>query len=139
MSTIDHGVWASKVKDLARDKSEHGHWPIDVGKLGVPMANETTGGCSVGESIKGARSHRFLLNKESVRLSPYLACQLSVFYQWASEFIRVSHCSRKTMVASKDIRNYTSSCRSPTSSLRESSGVCSSVECSEILTMGCVS
>jgi hypothetical protein len=50
MSTIDHGVWASKVKDLARAKTERGHWPIDVGKLGVPMVNETTGGCSVMDS-----------------------------------------------------------------------------------------
>ena len=69
---------------------------------------------------------------------PYLARQLSVFCQPMSEFIRMSRCSRKTMVASKDTRNYTGSDQSPTSSLRESSSVCSSVECSEVLTMGCV-
>ena len=44
---------------------------------------------------------------------------LSVFCQPTSEFIRVSCCSRKTMVASKDTRNYTGSGQSPTSSLRE--------------------
>jgi len=63
----------------------------------------------VRESIKGARSHRFLLNKESAWPSPYLARQLSVFCQSTSEFIRVSRYSRKMMVASKDTRNYTSS------------------------------
>jgi hypothetical protein len=40
------------------------------------------------------------------------------------------------MVASKDTRNYTGLGRSPTSSLRDRSSVCSSVECFEVLTMG---
>jgi hypothetical protein len=53
-----------------------------------------------------------------------------------SEFIHVSHYSRKTMVASKDIRNYTGSGWSPTSSLRDSSVAYSLVECSKVLTMG---
>jgi hypothetical protein len=42
------------------------------------------------------------------------------------------------MVASKDSRNYTSSGRSPTSSLKKRSSACSSVECSEVLTIGYV-
>jgi hypothetical protein len=40
------------------------------------------------------------------------------------------------MVAPKDTRSYTCSGRSPTTSLRDSSSACSSVECSEVLTMG---
>ena len=72
-------------------------------------------------------------------IPPYLVHQLSVFCHPMSEFIRMSCCSRKTMVASKDTRNYTGSGRSPTSSLRDSLSACSSVECSEVLTMGCVS
>lgn len=75
---------------LARAKGECGYWPIDVGELGFHKANEATRDCSMGESIKGARSHHFLLNKESVRLSPYLARQLSVFCQATSIFICVS-------------------------------------------------
>jgi hypothetical protein len=55
-----------------------------------------------------------------------------------SEFIRMSHCSRKTMIASKYIRNYIGLGRSPTFSLRESSSACSSVQCFEVLTIGCV-
>jgi hypothetical protein len=43
------------------------------------------------------------------------------------------------MVASKDTKNYTGSDRSLTFSLREGSSSYSSVECSEVLTMGCVS
>ena len=58
------------MEDLAMAKGKRGRWPIDVGELGVPMADAATGGHSVGEPIKGARSHRFLLNKESARLSP---------------------------------------------------------------------
>ena len=42
------------------------------------------------------------------------------------------------MVALKDTKSYTGSGRSPTSSLRDDSSSCSSVECSEVLTMGCV-
>jgi hypothetical protein len=62
-----------------------------------------------------------------------------VFCQPTSEFIRVSRCSRKTMVASKDTRNYTSLGRSPTSSLRDGLSKCSLIECFKVLTMGCVS
>jgi hypothetical protein len=69
---------------------------------------------------------------------PYLARQLLVFCQPTSEFIRMSRCSRKTMVASKDTRNYTGSGQSPMSSLREGLSMCSSVDCSEVLTMGYV-
>jgi hypothetical protein len=64
---------------------------------------------------------------------------LSVFCPPTIEFIRVSRCSKKTMVASKDTRNYIASGRSPISTLRGGSGSCSSVECSEVLTMGRVS
>jgi hypothetical protein len=70
VSVIDHGVQDSRVEDLARTEGEHGRWPIDVGELRVPMADAATGGHSMGESIKGARSHCLLLNKESVWLSP---------------------------------------------------------------------
>jgi hypothetical protein len=52
-----------------------------------------------------------------------------------SEFMRMSCCSRKTMVTSKDTRNYTGLSWSPTSSLRERSSACSSFECSEVLTL----
>ena len=68
--------------------------------------------------------------------SQKLCFSLSVFCQPASEFIRVSRCSRNMMIASKDTRNYVGSCRSPMSSLRESLSACSSVECSKVLTMG---
>ena len=40
------------------------------------------------------------------------------------------------MVVSKDTRNYTDPGRSHTSSVRDSSSACSSVKCSEVLTMG---
>jgi hypothetical protein len=93
-------------------------------------------GRSVGESIKGARSNYFLLNKESAWLSPYLPRQLSVFCHLMSEFIRVSCCSRKKMVASKNTRNYTDFSQSPTSSLKDSLSVCYLVKCSEVLTTG---
>jgi hypothetical protein len=63
---------------------------------------------------------------------------VSVFCQPTSEFIRMLRYFRKTMVASKDTRNYIGSDRSTMSSFTESSSVCSSVECSEVLTMGCV-
>jgi hypothetical protein len=78
------------VEDLVRAKGEHGRWPVDVDELGVPKEDVAIGGCSMGESVKGARIHRFLLNKESVRLSPNLACQLSVFCEQTSEFIHVT-------------------------------------------------
>jgi hypothetical protein len=61
---------------------------------------------------------------------------VSVFSQPASEFIPMSRCSRKTMVAFKDTRNYTGSSRSATSSLRDGSSACFSVNCSKVLTMG---
>jgi hypothetical protein len=53
-----------------------------------------------------------------------------------SEFIQMSCCSRKMIVASKDTRNYTSLGQSPAYSLKERSNACFSVECSEVLTMG---
>ena len=40
------------------------------------------------------------------------------------------------MVASKDTRNYTGLGQSPMSTLRDGSSACSSVKCSEVLTMG---
>ena len=61
---------------------------------------------------------------------------LSVFCHSTSEFICMSRYSRKTMVACKDTRNYSGSGRSPTSSLRDSSNAYSSVEWSEVITMG---
>jgi hypothetical protein len=39
-------------------------------RLGVSMADAAIGGHFKGKSVKGARIHRFLLNKESARLSP---------------------------------------------------------------------
>ena len=51
-------------------KDGRGRWPIDVSGFGVPMVDAATRGHSMGESINGARSHLFLLNKESARLSP---------------------------------------------------------------------
>ena len=62
--------------------------------------------------------------------------ELSVFCHSTSEFVHMPRCSRKTMITSKDTRNYTSSGRSPMSSLRDSSSACSSVECFKVLTMG---
>jgi hypothetical protein len=52
-----------------------------------------------------------------------------------SEFKRISRCSKKAMVASKDTRNYTGLGQSPTSSLRDRSSACFSVECSKVLKM----
>jgi len=61
---------------------------------------------------------------------------MSVFCHPMSEFICMSCYSRKMMVASKDTRSYTSLGWSPTSSLKDCSSACSSVECSEVVTMG---
>jgi hypothetical protein len=61
---------------------------------------------------------------------------IDVSHHSTSEFIQMSCCSRKMMVASKYTRNYTSSDQSPTSNLRERSNACFSVECSKVLTMG---
>ena len=66
----------------------------------------------------------------------YMRNYMSVFCHPTSEFIFMLHCSRKTMVASKDTMNYTGSGQSPMTSLRDSSSACSLVQCSEILTMG---
>jgi hypothetical protein len=66
----------------------------------------------------------------------FVCDSVSVFCRPTSEFIRVSRCFRKTMLAHKDTKSYTSSGRSPTSSLRDDSSLCSSVECCEVLTMG---
>jgi hypothetical protein len=127
------------MKNLARTEGECRCWPVDVGELGVPQVDAATSGSSVGESVTGVMSHRFLFIKESARLSPYLAHQLSMFCRPTSEFIRVSRCFRKMMVALKGMRSYTGSGQSPMSSLRDNSSSCSSVECSEVLTTGCVS
>ena len=81
-------------------EDEHGRWHFDADELGIPMTDAATMGRSMGESIIGARSHRFLLNNECATI-PYLSRQLSVFCKPTSEFIRMSHCCRKTMVASK--------------------------------------
>ena len=94
---------------MAGEKTESGHWPIGVDKIEAPKADVAAGGHTESESDIGARSHRFLFIKESARLSPYLARQLSVFCKQPSEFIRVSCYFRKTMVALKDIRSYTGS------------------------------
>jgi hypothetical protein len=51
-------------------EGKHGRWPIDVGELGVPKADAVACCCSMVESVKGVRSHHFLLNKEVARLSP---------------------------------------------------------------------
>jgi hypothetical protein len=58
------------VEDLAGDEGEHGRWPVDVRELRVPITDAATRARFMGESINGARSHRFHLNKESARLSP---------------------------------------------------------------------
>jgi hypothetical protein len=69
VSTIGHGVRDSRV-DLVVAEDGHGCWPINVGRFGVPVTNTAIRGHSVGESINGARSHHFLLNNESAKLSP---------------------------------------------------------------------
>jgi hypothetical protein len=51
-----------------------------------------------------------------------------VFRKPMSEFIHMSRCSRKTMVALKDTRNYVGSGRSPTSSLGDGLSSCSLVQ-----------
>ena len=66
----------------------------------------------------------------------YMRNYMSVFCHPTSELIRMSRCSRKTMVTSKDTRNYTGLGRSPTSNFRDGSSACSLIECSEVLTMG---
>ena len=53
------------MEDLVMAEGECGRWPIDVGELWFPWADAAIGGRSMGESIKGVRSHRFLLNKVS--------------------------------------------------------------------------
>ena len=70
MYVVGHGVWVSRVEDLARAEDGCGRWPFDTDELGVQVMNAATVGHSMGESINGVRSHRFLLNNESVRLSP---------------------------------------------------------------------
>jgi hypothetical protein len=45
-------------------------WPFDAGELIVFIADVAVGGHSASEFTVGARSHRFLLNSESARLSP---------------------------------------------------------------------
>ena len=62
---IGYGVQVSRMKNLSGAEGEFRRWPVDVGELRVPKADAVIGGHFVGESIKGARSHRFLLNKES--------------------------------------------------------------------------
>jgi hypothetical protein len=57
-----------------------------------------------------------------------LYSDLSVFCKPTSEFICVSRCSRKMMVALKDIRNYTGLGQSPMSSLKGGLSSCSSVQ-----------
>jgi hypothetical protein len=109
MSAIGHGVQVSRMKNLARAEGEYRCWPVDVGELGVPQADAATSSSSVGESVTGVMSHRFLFINESARLSPYLAHQLSMFCRPTSEFIRVSRCFRKMMAALKGMRSYTGS------------------------------
>jgi hypothetical protein len=65
VSTVGLRIWDFRVEDLAGAKGERECWPIDVGKLWVPMVDAATGGRSMGKSINGARSHFFLLNKDS--------------------------------------------------------------------------
>ena len=50
---------------LAKAEGEPRCWAVDVGELGVPKADAAAEGRSMGESIKGVRSHLFLLKKES--------------------------------------------------------------------------
>jgi hypothetical protein len=67
---------------------------------------------------------------------PYLARQLPVFCRPTSKFIRLSRCSRKTMVKSKRHEDlYWFRVERYVRSQRWSS-VCSSLECFEVLTMG---
>ena len=47
----------------------YGRRPFDVDELRVPMMDAAVVGRFAGESINGARSHHFLLNNESARLS----------------------------------------------------------------------
>lgn len=78
VSTIGHRVQDSRAENLARAEGEHRRWPINIGELGVPMVDVAAGGHSMGESVKGTRSHLLLLKKEC-GTAPYLARQLSVF------------------------------------------------------------
>jgi hypothetical protein len=58
------------VENLVGTEDEHGRWPVDADELRVPVTDAAAVGHFVGESINGARSHCFLLNNESARLSP---------------------------------------------------------------------
>jgi hypothetical protein len=79
----------------------HGRWPFDAGELIVFIADVATGGHSTSEFTVGARSHRFLLNSESARLSPTWHANYRCFINQTIKLIRLLHCSRKMMVASK--------------------------------------
>lgn len=56
MSTINPEIQASRVEDLAGAEGECGHWPVDVGELGVPKADAATRGHFVDKSVMGVRS-----------------------------------------------------------------------------------
>jgi hypothetical protein len=78
-----------------------GAGPFDADELIVFIVDVAAGGHSVSEFTVGARSHRFLLNSESARLSPTWRANYRCFVNWTIKLIRLLCCSRKMMVASK--------------------------------------
>jgi hypothetical protein len=86
LGVVSHKVHISKTEALARVETEGGRWPANVDELKAPEADAAAGGPSEVKSVIGARSHHFLSTGESVRLFPYLACQLSVFFGPTSKF-----------------------------------------------------
>jgi hypothetical protein len=89
------------VKVCAAAIGGHGRWPFDTGELAIFTMDVATVGHSTSESTDDARSHRFLLNNDSARLSPTWHANCWCFVNRTSEFIRLPRCSRKIMVASK--------------------------------------
>jgi hypothetical protein len=70
MSVAGHRTKISMAEVWAATIGGRGHWPFDVGELAVFTMDVVTVGHSTSESTDDARSHRFLLNNKSARLSP---------------------------------------------------------------------
>ena len=78
-STVGHEVLVSHAREQTETGDEDERRPMEVDRLGVPEANATVAGRFTGEPSIDTGSHCLLVNKESARLSLYLARQLSVF------------------------------------------------------------
>jgi len=76
---VDSGIQISRVEVRATAEGGRGRWPFDASELMVFMTDVATISHSMSESTDGARSHRFLLNKQECATITYLARQLSVF------------------------------------------------------------